>query len=238
MKKYKLRFTISVTLEMFKTFVGLFTIHKLQLVEKHEEGEDITTFVFAPHRKFTYQAGQYGVWLIPQLIWGKPARLFTIAASPTEDTLQISTRIRTTDFKKKLNRLPIGSTVYMVGPLGVFTLDKIPLKKTVLLAGGIGITPMRSIAQYVHDQKIATTVTLIHSASSYYLYQDELKHLIPDSHFVDRESFEQTLEKVLKNTDDDTVYYLSGPPAFVVDTEKILEANGVKHIKKDGFLGY
>ncbi|MDB5183584.1 MAG: oxidoreductase FAD/NAD(P)-binding domain protein [Candidatus Saccharibacteria bacterium] len=238
MKKYKFRFTIYVTLEMLKTFVGLFTIHKLHLVEKREEGEDITTFIFAPRRKFNYQAGQYGVWFIPRFILGKPARLFTIAASPTEDTLQVSTRIRTTDFKKKLNSLPIGTAIYMIGPLGVFTLDKKPSKKVVLLAGGIGITPMRSLARFVHDAKVDTTLTLIYSSSGYYLYQDELKHLIQDSHFVTRDSFAETLEKVIKASDDDTVYYLSGPPAFVVSTEKILETHGVKHSKKDGFLGY
>lgn len=235
--KHKIRFTLIVTWDMLRTFGGLFRFHKLTLVEKKREVEDIETFVMKPSKKLEFKAGQYGVWFVPRFIWGKPARLFTIAASPTEDTVQVSTRIRRTDFKKKLASLPLGASVYMIGPVGTFVLPDPAPKHALLIAGGIGVTPMRAIAKHVHDKKLATKLTLIHSAD-HYLYKTELEQLIADSHFVQRETFEEELQKVLKNVKNITPVYISGPPAFVLATEVILRKNGIKTIVKDGFLGY
>ncbi len=236
-KKHKIQFTFIVTWEMLKTFSGLLKIHKLELVEKQREVEDIETFVMRPSKKLHFKAGQYGIWFVPRFILGKPARLFTIAVAPTEDTIQISTRIRRTDFKKKLSRLPLGSSVYMIGPLGEFVLPTPAPEQILLIAGGIGVTPMRAIARYVHDKNIPTKLTLIHSAD-HYLYRTEFEKLVPDSHFVARSNFEDELQKMLKSVKKVTPVYISGPPAFVLSTEVILRKNGIKTIVKDGFLGY
>ena len=61
-----------------------------------------------------YKAGQYAVVDLgtredPE----GPVRSFTIASSPTEDYILISTRIRDTPFKNKLANLDIGSLVQL-----------------------------------------------------------------------------------------------------------------------------
>lgn len=61
---------------------------------------------------------------------------------------------------------------------------------------------------------------------------------MPECHFVTRETLPKTLKDVAANVSEDTPFYLSGPPAFVVAAEKSLKQLGRKNIRKDGFLGY
>jgi ferredoxin-NADP reductase len=238
MRRNTLWFYIYVTWEGILIFKNLFRLHVVELKATRKEGENIQTFIFAQRRKLRFEAGQYALWMIPRFIWGKPARLFTIAASPTEDTLQVSTRISSTDFKQKLSRLPIGSKVYLLGPIGRFTLGKDPPKAAVLVAGGIGATPMRALATFVHDARVPTRLTLIHSADGYYLYREEFEQKVPECHFVTKETFSKTLQDAAGRVSDDTPFYISGPPGFVGFVEDSLRKLGKKHIRKDGFLGY
>lgn len=238
MKRGTLWFYLYVTWEAVLGFKHLFRLHVVELKEARQEGENIQTFVFAQRKKLRHEAGQYGLWMIPRWIWGKPARLFTIAASPTEDTVQISTRISGSDFKQKLAKLPLGSKVYLLGTIGRFTLGKKPPPAAVLVAGGIGVTPMRAIATYVHDAQVPTRLTLIHSADGFYLYRQEFEQKIPECHFETKETFLKTLEGVAAKAGAYTPFYISGPPGFVVFAEKSLRQLGKRNIRKDGFLGY
>ncbi|MEK7152584.1 MAG: FAD-dependent oxidoreductase [Patescibacteria group bacterium] len=238
MRKNTLWFYLYVTWEMILSIKGLLSLHVLRLQETRDEGENIRTFIFAQPKKLQFRAGQYGLWCFPRMVWGKPYRLFTIAASPTENTLQISTRIGNSDFKQKLNKLPLGTRIFMFGPIGQFTLGKKPPKAAVLIAGGIGATPMRAIAKYVHEAGVQVDLTLIHSADGYYLYREEFEAYVPHAYFVTKETFGDTLTRVAHAADEQAVFYLSGPPAFVVFAERELKKLGKKRIKKDGFLGY
>lgn len=238
MRKGSLWFYLYVTWEMLLDLKGLVTPHALRLTEVRQEGENIKTFVFQPKKKIPFEAGQYGMWWMPIWIWGKPVRLFTVAASPTEETLQVSTRISSSDFKQKLSRLPVGAKLYMFGPIGRFVLGKEPPESAVLVAGGIGATPMRAIARFVYDTKTPTTLTLIHSADGYYLYRQEFEAYVPKCHFVTKETFAKTLEEVVSQTPTGAPFYLSGPPAFVTFADKLLREMGRTDIRRDGFLGY
>jgi ferredoxin-NADP reductase len=238
MRRSTLWFYWYITWEAILGFRHVFRLHSLTLKESRREGEDIRTFVFAPKKKVKFEAGQYGLWFMPKFIWGKPARLFTVAASPTEDTVQVSTRISGTDFKQQLAKLSIGDRVYMLGPIGRFVLGKKPPKAAVLVAGGIGVTPMRAISKFVHDSDGPTKLTLIHSASGFYLYRKEFEQYVPSCHFVTKETLPQTLEQVARQASPDTPFYVSGPPAFVVAVEASLKKLGRKNIRQDGFLGY
>jgi ferredoxin-NADP reductase len=234
------RFTLKVTWESICNLKGFLMPHTIRLKEVRTEGENIKTFIFEqkPGRKLAFAAGQYGMWCLPRWVWGKPVRLFTIAASPTEQTLQLSTRISDSDFKQKLSKLPIGSKLLLCAPIGFFTLGKRPPQEAVLIAGGIGITPMRSLITYAHQAKVPVKTTLIHSAEGYYLYRDELEPIVGKAHYVNKETFLGTLQEVVAQAAPDAVYYISGPPAFVLFAERQLRQLGKSNIKKDGFLGY
>jgi ferredoxin-NADP reductase len=238
MRKGTLWFYLYVTWEAILGFRTVFRLNVLSLKEARKEGEDIKTFIFTPNKKVRFEAGQYGLWWMPKWIWGKPARLFTVAASPTEGTLQVSTRISGTDFKQKLAKLPLGGKIYMFGPIGRFTLGNSPPKLAVLVAGGIGVTPMRAISRFIRDTKTPVKLILIHSADGYYLFRKEFEKYVSEHHFVTRKTFPKTLKEIAGKADEDTRFYISGPPAFVVAAEQQLKQSGVINIRKDGFLGY
>ena len=238
MHKGTFGFYVQVVWEAILGFAHVFQAHTLLLNETRQEGEDIQTFVFQPKKKFVFEAGQYGLWWMPTFIWGKPVRLFTVAASPTEKTVQISTRISSTDFKQRLAKLPVGGKIYMFGPIGRFVLGDKPPAAAVLVAGGIGITPMRAIAKFAHDTKAPTKLTLVHSAGDFYLYRHELEGIIPACHFVTKATLPGALKQVARAATADTPFYISGPPAFVTAAEGMLKKFGHHNIRKDGFLGY
>ena len=159
----------------------------LRLLEKQKvEGTDIMSFKFAKQeeegqqeqqqqqqqqvqngkRQLEHSAGQFaffdigGVYNDPE----GPIRHFTIASSPTEDFIMISTRIRDTPYKKRLSSLEENTTIVKVrGPEGKFTLHEDYSKLAVFLSGGIGVTPFRSMIKYATDKQLSIKIVMFDS---------------------------------------------------------------------------
>lgn len=112
-----------------------------------------------------YKAGQYAVVDLgtredPE----GPVRSFTIASSPTEEYILISTRIRDTPFKNKLANLEVGSLVKITAPLGKFVLPEDDNSRPVVfLSGGIGVTPFRSMVKYATDKQLPIKIMMFDS---------------------------------------------------------------------------
>jgi ferredoxin-NADP reductase len=229
---------VTILIDALLAAKNLLVPYKIVLVEVRNEKEDIKTFVFRPSKKIRFKAGQYGVWFLPTWVWGKPARLFTIASSPEEETIQLSTHISSSNFKQKLSRLKPGDVMYIYASLGRTVLPEQLPSAIVLIAGGIGITAMHSLAKHVRDSKLPIKVTLIHSAKQFYLYKDEMVRYADEASFVTRETFEKQATSVISQASPNTIFYVSGPPAFVNATEAFLKQHGIINVKKDGFLGY
>jgi glycine betaine catabolism B len=117
-------------------------------ISKHEEIED--------RKIFEYTAGQYAFLDIGNVYNDPkgPVRHFTIASSPTEEFILISTRIRDSPYKKRLDSLQIGTEVKVREPLGNFTLHEDYSKRAIFLSGGIGVTPFRSMIKYATDKSL------------------------------------------------------------------------------------
>ncbi|HZA64176.1 MAG TPA: FAD-dependent oxidoreductase, partial [Nitrososphaeraceae archaeon] len=117
------------------------------------------------HDIFNYAAGQYaffdigGVYNDPK----GPVRHFSLASSPTEEEIIISTRIRDTPYKKRLSSLEIGSKAKVTKPLGKFVLHEDYSKPAVLLSGGIGVTPFRSMIKYATDKQLPIRIVMFDS---------------------------------------------------------------------------
>jgi ferredoxin-NADP reductase/nitrite reductase/ring-hydroxylating ferredoxin subunit len=161
----------------------------LRLLEKQKvDGTDIMSFKFAKQeeegqrqeqeqeqeqrqgqngkRQLECSAGQFaffdigGVYNDPE----GPIRHFTIASSPTEGFIMISTRIRDTPYKKRLSSLEENTTIVRVrGPEGKFTLHEDYSKPAVFLSGGIGVTPFRSMIKYATDKQLPIKIIMFDS---------------------------------------------------------------------------
>ena len=144
---------------------------ELLLLEKREHQDtDVMSFKFGrqdniSHNIFNYAAGQYaffdigGVYNDPE----GPVRHFSLASSPIEEEIIITTRIRDTPYKKRLSSLEIGSKAKVTKPLGKFVLHDDYSKPAVLLSGGIGVTPFRSMIKYATDKQLPIRIVMFDS---------------------------------------------------------------------------
>ncbi len=143
---------------------------KLTLTKKILEAKNTISLYFKCEKKIDWLPGQYFYYTLPTLNYPDPkgsTRQFTIASSPTEDTMILTTKLREdSGFKKTLNEIQIGQTVEGDGPSGTFILDQEKHMPQVFLAGGIGITPFRSFIKYAIDKAYKTPIFLLYSNST------------------------------------------------------------------------
>ena len=176
-------------------------------------------------------------------------RCFSIASSPTENFLMITTRPGISDFKKRIGKTKPGDSWESSHPAGTVTIDEVdPL---VFIAGGIGITPFRSMIKWAFDQKFETPMTLIYiNSDENFIFKDELdtwKKELPNLtiRYINTSKEgrlnNNKLEPLILNTDPlIPIYYLAGSPSFVDAFEKMLLEIGIDklNIRTDRYDGY
>lgn len=141
---------------------------KFVLKKKNHLQSDIWQFVFEKPTNFSYQAGQYMQFSLPdeQADERGTKRWFTLSSSPSESDLCITTRIveKHSSFKNDLNKMAVGDSIGVNGPEGDFTLP--PTGKLLWIAGGIGVTPFRSQTKYLVDKAENRDIVLLHGNNS------------------------------------------------------------------------
>jgi ferredoxin-NADP reductase/nitrite reductase/ring-hydroxylating ferredoxin subunit len=245
---------------------------QLKLLEKtSKKGTDVMSFKFSKYDEYNhlnYKAGQYAIVDLgtkedPE----GSTRSFTMASSPTEDVILITTRIRDTPFKKKLANLDIESTVNITSPLGKFVLPDDGSKSIVLLSGGIGVTPFRSMIKYATDNHLPTKITMFDSNRNLenILFKEEFDDCMNRNNnlkivYTITEEKEQSssvaeegkgergyinramLTKYLTRDElDSSVFYICGPPGMLSAMQKMLEDElqiPKQRINIEEFTGY
>jgi len=231
----------------------------LTLKNRNTLSHDSIDFAFTPQRPFAYKPGQYMEFTFqhPHTDSRGARRYFTLASSPTEKELHLGLKFYEpgSSFKRELLKAT-SATPIIAGQLGGdFTLPDDTQRKLVFIAGGIGITPFRSMTKYLIDTAEQRDVTLIYSARTAgdIVYRDifdaaqsalgaKMYYLVGDQHvkppFFTARITAETLKQFAP--DPNSLFYISGPHAMVVDAEKALRENGIpaSHIKKDFFSGY
>ena len=149
---------------------------ELKLLEKIKvEGTDVMSFKFSKQDNqkkedntpllSDYTAGQFAFFEISDVKNDPkgPIRHFTISASPTENFIMFTTRIRDSPYKKRLSTLEDGTKVKVRGPEGQFVLHDDYSKQAVFLSGGIGVTPFRSMIKYATDKQLPLKIVMFDS---------------------------------------------------------------------------
>jgi ferredoxin-NADP reductase len=235
----------------------------LGLNDRQEVAKDTMAFWFETlGTGYTFKAGQSADFILidpPETDGEGNARSFSFATSPNNRTsFMVAMRMRATAFKKTLQAIPLGTAVKVSSPMGSFTLHKDSSRPAVFLAGGIGITPVRSIIGWATEEQLPHRLYLFYSnrTPGEATFLDRLESwskqnrnfkLIPtvtassysgwpyEFGRIDREM----LTKHLPETEN-SVYYLSGPPAMVGAMRQLLEDLGVSedNLKTEEFAGY
>ena len=233
------------------------------LQQKIKIAADTVDYIFNPGQKFAYQPGQYLEWTLQHEKTDSRGsrRYFTLASSPTEPNLRIGVKFYEdgSSFKKAL--LDANEDTFIVASqlTGDFVMPKDPTKQLVFIAGGIGVTPFRSMVKYLIDKNETRKVTLLYSARTeealaYKAVFEEARsklglraiYAISDSTaeitspntvagMITPDLIKQSVPNYLES-----IFYISGTHAMVVDMEDILIGLGVskKNIKLDFFPGY
>lgn len=232
----------------------------LRLKETIQLSPDMVDFVFTPDRPVKYHPGQYMEWTLPH---HNPdargtRRYFTLASSPTEDTLRLGVRFseKGSSYKDLLRHLD-SKTPVMAGQLaGDFVMPTDPQQPLAFIAGGIGITPFRSMVKYLLDTQQSRAITLLYSArtAASFVYTDVFNqaaatfglkavYAVSDEQpvgwtghigIIDAALIQSSVPDYLKTT-----FYISGPQPMVQGMKNTLQGMGVKsdNIKTDFFPG-
>ncbi len=248
---------------------------ELVLLEKQKHnGTDVMSLKFSKHdtakqkKELDYISGQYaffdigGVFNDPE----GPLRHFTIASSPTENFIMISTRIRDTPYKKRLSSLEEKRTKVKVrGPMGKFILHEDHSKPAVFLSGGIGVTPFRSMIKYVTDKQLPIKIVMFDSNrdENNILYKNEFDEYLkinknlkiiyaitgeggqpPLGHWegeIGRIDKPMITKYVSEDDLNKSIFYICGPPAMLNAIQNILNEKlriPKDRVKIEEFTGY
>jgi ferredoxin-NADP reductase len=200
----------------------------LTYVDTRTDSSGASLLSFRPHRPFAYRAGQFGLWIVHGAV-----RPFTIASAPSEEFIQLGTRLhRKSRIKRALSSLHAGDTVRLVGPFGKIAPPD-DGRPVVYVAQGIGITPARAlIRERPHRHQ-----TLIHVGSPD--FRAELEPLVDTAVYpADRDDCTRALSAAAADADD-AHYVVAGSTTFVNSTSQALRNLGVApdRIQADGFIG-
>jgi ferredoxin-NADP reductase/nitrite reductase/ring-hydroxylating ferredoxin subunit len=247
---------------------------ELVLLEKQKYNEtDVMSFKFSKQdieqeKELDYISGQYAFFDIGEVYNDPegPIRHFTIASSPTENFIMISTRIRDTPYKKRLSSLEEEekAKVKVRGPTGKFILHEDYSKPAVLLSGGIGVTPFRSMIKYATDKQLPIKIVMFDSNrdEANILYKNEFDECLktnknlkiiytitgegqpPLGHW-EGEAGRIDKTMITKYVSEDelnkSIFYICGPPAMLNALQNILNEKlniSKDRVKIEEFTGY
>jgi ferredoxin-NADP reductase len=228
----------------------------LEVIENKFECKDAITVRFAKPDGFNYIAGQYLTYQLPVQDPKGSTRQFTLASSPTEDFLQLTTKLSDSAFKQALEKMGRGAKIKAVGPQGEFVLEDAP--HHVMIAGGIGITPFRSMIKFAVDTELDVNIKLLYSnrVPEEIAFRDELdkwqflNQKLRVVHTVTRPEESKypwsgrpgrvDAELIKENMADGCVFYVCGPQGMVAAMTDLLKEMGISEdrIKKEEFTGY
>lgn len=131
------------------------------LRETRYETPTVFSLFFDKPAGFDFKAGQFLRWEFPVDPCDERCnkRSFSIASSPTENYLMLTTRYGESALKKALPSLQPGTNVKVIGPMGRFTVDETSTQPIVFLTGGVGITPIRSMIKYLLEKHLLNPLT-------------------------------------------------------------------------------
>lgn len=226
--------------------LSIFKKNKLVFKERHQHSGNVYTFEFEKPEGLDWLPGQHGLFTVTHKKVKPPTKPFTIASSPKDDVIGLTTEIdgNPSEYKQALLELEPGMEMNMSGPAGSFYIGD--ESSAVFIAAGIGITPFRAILRENDSTALnpKQSMTLLYvDGEGTFTYKDELEDIGGHEgiavHFMESsENLYKELE-LLPRTGEEK-YFIAGPYSMVESVAKHLISTGIskKDIKKETFIGY
>lgn len=238
-------------------------VHAAQLKSKGRVAEGTMAFFFSRPEGFTFKPGQAIDLILPDP--DNPAaegerHAFSLVGAPYQHDLCITTRMRDTAYKRRLDALAVGASVQVDGPFGSMTLHRNAGRAAVFIAGGIGITPFMSMLRQAAHEALPQPILLLYSNrrpedTSFIDELQELERANPKFRLMatmtqmskscavwegERAMLSGELIKREIAALSDPIFYVVGPPAMVEALKLALSQAGVDEddIRSEEFYGY
>lgn len=144
-----------------------------------ERGET-TTLVLRPppDAGFRFAPGQFGWFAIGRSPFSFTQHPFSFASSAERDEVELAVKALG-DFTSQVSALEPGTTVYVDGPHGVFSIDHDEGPGFTLIAGGVGIAGLISMLRTMADRRDVRPVLLIYANRDWegVAFREELERL-------------------------------------------------------------
>ncbi|HEX5782619.1 MAG TPA: hypothetical protein VFX80_11895 [Solirubrobacteraceae bacterium] len=199
------------------------------------ERGDTTTLVLEPPAKFRFEPGQFAWFAIGRSPFSITQHPFSFASSAERDD-EVAIAVKALgDFTSQVSRLEPGTTVYVDGPHGVFSIDQDEGPGFGLIAGGVGIAGLISMIRTLADRHDVRPVLLFYANREWdgVAFRDELEQLkdrlnltvvhVLEPDYVTAEVFEQHLPPGYRRFQ----YFICGPDPMMDAAEAALIGLGV-----------
>jgi predicted ferric reductase len=144
------------------------------------ERGDTTTLVLTPPAaaNFRFQPGQFGWFAIGRSPFSVTQHPFSFASSAERDEVSLAVKALG-DFTSRVGELEPGTTVYVDGPHGVFSIDQDEGPGFGLIAGGVGIAGLISMLRTLSDRQDVRPVLLFYANRDWdgVAFREELERL-------------------------------------------------------------
>lgn len=227
-------------------YLGVLRFARVTLIRTEEHSPGVHSFIFEKPHHLTWKSGQHGVWWLGAPVASGNWRAFTVASSPNEGELRISTTIpdKPSTYKEQLLAIQPGEKIWLQGPFGEFHATG--KTKLVGVAGGIGITPFRALAYDIaHGHAPGVSLRLIYAAPAVYTFQNELDTWAALSDGRLTLTYVRTPEEVnasltthIAADHTNTHFCLSGSPRMITSLSEQCHKQGVRQIVSDPFNGF
>lgn len=235
----------------------------LYLKDKIQTAPDMMDLLFNRPKNFAFVPGQFMEWTLPHKHTDSRGnrRYFSIASSPTEDTIRLGLKFypKGSSFKRSIASITEQTPIVGAQLAGEFTLPTDKDQKCVFIGGGIGITPFRSMLKYLLDTNERRSIILFYAnnTADEIIYNDVFDRawiqlgIKTIYTLTDQENIPQNwrgyvgrINKTMieKEVPDflDRKFYLSGPHMLVNNFQESLLSIGVQkgNIQVDFFPGF
>ena len=128
--------------------------------------------------KFRFEPGQFGWFAIGRSPFSITQHPFSFASSAERDDVELAVKALG-DFTSRAPELEPGTTVYVDGPHGVFSIDHDEGPGFGLIAGGVGIAGLISMVRTMADRHDVRPVSLFYANREWdgVAFRDELERL-------------------------------------------------------------
>lgn len=198
---------------------------------------------------FDFQAGQFAWLNLGHSSFSLVEHPFSMSSAPADRPRVEFTIKQNGDFTDRIGEVPVGTTAWLDGPHGAFTLAGRDATRLVLIGGGVGFAPVVGILRALRAERWPHPVDVLYGnrAATQILYRDELDaiareldlrlHLIlsePPAGWsgvtgvLDREVVETCLRARDGHVHPDALYFVCGPAPMMDAVEAALSGLGVR----------